>query len=430
MTLPPGPPLPVMAQTLLLGLRPLKFVESCQRRYGDRFTIHIVDGRTIVMVADPAGIKEVFSGDPEDLRAGAANSVLEPFLGTHSLLLLDGDRHRRERQLMLPALHGERMHVYRELVAEVMRRDMATWPQNRDFALRPHTQAVALEVILRAVFGLDDAEKVENVRGLMLRLLRASSSPTIMVQTWRRDLGRWSPWGRFVRRRADVDQAVYAEIRSRRQAPELAERDDILSLLLMARFDDGTELGDEELRDELMTLLLAGHETTATALAWTFDLLLQNPHELQRLKAQLRRGDQTYVDAVIKEALRLRPVIPEVGRRLQRPMNVAGMDLPAGVLISPAIYLAHMNPEVFPDPKVFRPERFLSTSVDTFSWIPFGGGRRRCLGAAFATMEMREILSTVIRNVDLCPVDRRPERPTRRAVTLSPSRGCRVRIAA
>jgi cytochrome P450 len=424
--LPVGPRLPMPVQTGLFGFRMPQFMDYCARRYGATFTARL-PGRVMVHFTSPSAIREIFSASFDDLHAGDSNSaVLEPFVGTSSLLLLDGARHLRERKLMLPPFHGERMKTYIRVMTEATMADMATWPVGSVFALRPHTQAITLEVILRAVFGADDPERLSALRAQLDRILLASGSPVLLVPAFRHDLGPLSPWGRFLRQRDDVDRVLLAWIRHRRNDPRLDQRDDILSLLLQARYEDGGALSDQELRDELVTLLLAGHETTATALAWAFDLLLHHPAALDRLTSELRAGEEEFLDAVIKETLRIRPVIPMVGRRLMRPMTIGGFDLPGGVITVANIFLTHRRPDLYPNPLVFKPERFIGGQTDTYTWIPFGGGTRRCLGAAFATTEMRVVLRTVLTASRLRAGSPHMESVGRRAVTMVPKRGTLV----
>jgi cytochrome P450 len=425
MPLPPGPRLPVAVQTLAFGLRAIGFMERCRRRYGDTFTLRLPAGRTLVMFSRPDAIRDIFAASPEDATAGDSNAfALEPFVGTGSLLLLDGQRHLDERRLMLPPFHGERMRAYIGLIAEITRDDVASWPVGTPFPLRSRTQAITFEVILRAVFGLDEGDRLHAVRGATAGMLRFASKPLLMLPALRRDLGPLTPWRSFVEVRTRVRAAIVDMIRERRADPRVSERGDILSLLVQARRPDGSGLGDDELCDELLTLLLAGHETTATALAWTFDLVLHDRAVLHRLQTDI--DDDTYVDAVIKEALRLRPVIPEVGRRLVRPMTIGGIDLPAGVFAVPNIVLVHRREDVYPDPLAFRPERFLGRRPDPYAWLPFGGGTRRCLGASFALTEMRVVLRTVLNSTRLAAADPAEERVRRRIVTLAPRHGTRV----
>jgi cytochrome P450 len=410
--------------------RPIKFLERCSRRHGDVFTVRFPIGR-IVFVSDPRLIKQVFTGDPDVLHAGEANATpLEPIMGKHSVLLLDGPEHMRQRKLMLPSFQGERMQRYGDLMREITEAEIRSWPIGRPFALRPRSQAITLEVILRAVFGIEEAGRLARVRDSLARLLEmgrdSKALAVIVLPPLRRTVGRRT-WKRFRRLRADVDSVIFDEIARRRQAPDLSERDDVLSILLQARDEQGNAMTDAELRDELVTLLLAGHETTATAIAWAFEQLLRNPQQLERLREEVEAGESDeYLDAVIKETLRIRPVVPGVVRKLTAPYELDGLTLPAGVRVAPNIYLTHHRADVYPEPDAFRPERFLENAPDTYSWIPFGGGIRRCLGASFALYEMKVVIPAILRSVDLTAVGSRPERIRRRAVTFVPERDTMV----
>jgi len=410
--------------------RPIAFLERCNRRYGEMFAVRFPVG-TIVFISDPEVIKEIFTGDPDVLHAGEGNATpLEPIMGKNSVLLLDGAEHMRQRKLMLPSFHGERMQRYGELMREIAEREIGTWPVGKPFALRPRTQAITLEIIMRTVFGIEDAARLAQLRDRLGRLLDISMHSTamarIVIPALRRSVGR-GMWRRFVALRDDVDAVLYDEIARRREAEDTAERDDVLSVLLQARDEDGTPLTDLELRDELMTLLVAGHETTATALAWAFELLLRHPVELARLQQEVDSGrSDDYLDAVIKETLRLRPVLPGVVRKLTKPLTLGGYDLPAGVRAAPNIYLTHRRADVYPEPERFRPERFLERPADTYSWIPFGGGVRRCLGAAFALYELKVVIPAILQTVTLRAVGDAPETIRRRAITFVPSRDAMV----
>ncbi len=426
--LPPGPRLPTAVQTLAWVLLPTRYMRWLHRRYGDAFTVRLPADGPVVGICDPAEIRRVFTGDPGVFHAGEAKRILEPLLGTRSVLLLDGREHLRQRRLMLPSFHGERIARYAPAIAEITEAEIASWPEGRPLALRPSMQAITFEVILRAVFGADEGPQRDELRTLLRRLV--DGTPTLALLPWVRfDLGPRSPWGRFVRLRAAVDRAILALIAARRADPERGTRDDMLSLLLDARDEDGNPLSDSELRDELMTLLVAGHETTATALAWCFDLVLRHPAVHTRLVADADRGDTAYLDAVIKETLRLRPVVAVVARRLTEETVVAGHRLPAGALAAPNVYLTHLREDVYPDAEAFRPERFLERPTETYSWIPFGGGIRRCLGASFATLEMRIVVPTILRAVRLRSAGGRAETVVRRAVTFVPRHGTRVVVA-
>jgi cytochrome P450 len=411
-------------------VRPVPFLERCSRRYGDLFTVRFPIG-TIVFTSDPAIIKQVFTGDPDVLHAGEANAApLEPIMGKHSVLLLDGPEHMRQRKLMLPSFHGERMQSYGDLMREIAESEIRHWPVGRPFGLRARTQAITLEVIMRAVFGIEDVERLAHLRNRLTRLLemgtRSSAMAMIVLPPLRATVGR-RMWERFRRLRAEVDQVLYDEIARRRAAPDTADRADVLSILLQARDEEGRPMTDVELRDELVTLLLAGHETTATAAAWAFELLLRNPSTLARLQEEVDRGEsEEYLDAVIKETLRIRPVVPGVVRKLTQPFEVNGYVLPTGTRLAPNIYLTHRRPDIYPEPDRFRPKRFLEDPPDTYSWIPFGGGIRRCLGASFALYELKVVIPAILRNARLRASGGSPESITRRAITFVPSRDAMV----
>jgi cytochrome P450 family 135 len=410
--------------------RPVPFLERCNRRYGEMFTVRFPIAK-IVFLSNPETIKEIFTGDPDVLHAGEANATpLEPLMGKNSVLLLDEPEHMRQRKLMLPSFHGERMQRYGDLMREIAEDEIKRWPVGNPFPLRPRTQAITLEIIMRAVFGIDDAERLAHLRDRLGRLLDIGMQPralaSIVLLPLRRTIGR-RVWERFQRLRTDVDEVLYDEIARRRTAPDIAERDDVLSILVQARDEQDKPLTDVELRDELITLLVAGHETTATTLAWAFDQLLRHPRELERLQAEVDAGESDeYLDAVIKETLRVRPVIPGVVRKLTAPIELNGYRIPAGVRVAPNIYLTHRRPDVYPEPERFMPERFLGQPPDTYSWIPFGGGIRRCLGASFALYELKVVIPAILRNVTLRAVGDQPESIRRRAITFVPGRDAMV----
>ncbi len=430
--LPPGPALP---RPLLLGrfiMQPTSFLQACERRYGEYFSLRLSADRTMVITSDPEAVKTVFTGDPQQLLAGKNNDILRPLLGDRSVLLLDGAEHMRQRRLMLPPFHGERMKAYGETMRAVAERHVAAWPHGTSFAAAPSMQAITLEIILRTVFGLEDEERIERVGAPLRRLLDASASQlrllALQVTSSENPRPR-SPWGRFNELVAAADRVIYQELHDRRAQPDGHGHDDILSMLLEARDEEGRPLTDLELRDELMTLLLAGHETTATALSWTLERLVRHPAVVERLVAERRQGDDApYLEATIKEALRLRPVVTAVGRHLTAPLEIGGHLLPAGVSINPSIYLLHRRPDLYPEPEVFRPERFLDNPPGTYQWIPFGGGVRRCLGASFALFEMKIVLQSVLDRVSLVPRHGSAERVTRRAITFAPNRGARIAV--
>jgi cytochrome P450 family 135 len=408
--------------------RPIAFMESCRRRFGDQFSVRFPGfERPMVLLSDPEAIRALYTAHEHGLPVGRTITLL-PVLGPNSVLLLEGPEHLARRKLMLPPFHGERMRSYESTMREATEREIDRWPEGRPFALHPHMQAITLEVILRAVFGVTDRARSELLRERLPTLLQETSAPVLQLRLLLASrLGRGDPMARLREITASIDELLFAEIAERRADPELADREDILSLLVAARFEDGGAMSDQELRDQLVTLLLAGHETTATGLAWTFDLLLRHPAVLARLVAEVDAGEGAYLRAVAWEALRLRPVVPLAGRRLASELQVGGLSLPAGTDVTPAIWLTHTRADLYPEPFAFRPERFLDDPPSGYGWIPFGGGIRRCLGASFAELEMRVVLETVLRLSVLQSESSRAERVTRRNVTFSPRKGTMVR---
>jgi cytochrome P450 family 135 len=426
--LPPGPNWSLPRSTLRWWRKPLQTLEECRARYGDMFTYRMAHEGTWVFVSDPEAIKQVFTGDPRLLHAGEANIVLLPVLGEHSVLLLDEPAHMAQRKLMLPPFHGKRMQAYREVMAQAAREEIDRWPTNRPIRMRPRMQAGTLEVILRTVFGVDEGERLTRLRDELrtaLGVLSDRRRAIFLLLLGPTRIRRYPPFRRMLE---GVDRLLYPVIEARRIAPDLNDRDDILSLLLQARHEDGRPMSDGELRDELMTLLVAGHETTATGLSWAIELLARHPEELSRLEDSVAAGDDEYLDAVIKETLRLRPVIALVLRKLVEPMEIGGRLLPAGVSVAPSIYLVHRRPDIYPEPERFRPERFLEQPAGTYTWIPFGGGVRRCLGGAFAEFEMSVLLRELVTRRTLRPARGQPEHSVRSTITNVPNRGAEVLV--
>jgi cytochrome P450 len=421
--LPPGSGEPPILQTLRWLLRPISFLESCRRQFGDIFSVRFLGFQTpMVMLSDPEAIRALY-GNPEHGLPPGRTVALLPILGPRSLLLLEGREHLARRRLMLPPFHGERMRAYESLVREVVANDVAAWPEGEAFAIHPRMQGITLEVILRAVFGVTDPERRAKLADRLARLLADTASVRLQFGVLlARRFGAPDPLARLQGLRREIDAMLDLEIAERRADP----REDILSMLVAARFEGGEPMEDAEIRDQLMTLLLAGHETTATGLAWTFDLLTRHPAVLERLVAEVDAGEQAYVRAVVTESLRLRPVVPLAGRRLTAPLRVDGHVLPAGTDVTPAIWLAHTRADRYPEPFAFRPERFLGGGPATSAWVPFGGGVRRCIGAAFAEMEMRVALAEILRHRTLRAGSDEAERVARRNVTFSPAGGARV----
>jgi cytochrome P450 family 135 len=429
-SMPPGPSAPRWLQTMRWWTRPVPFFERCRARHGRRFTIRLLGAPPFVVLADPGDVKDVFTAPADVLHPGSGARILEPVVGPNSVILLDEDAHLSQRRLMLPAFHGEQVARLADVMSEVAAAEVERWPRDKPVALHPRLQALTLEVILRTVFGLEEGARLDRLREHLTSVLAVGASPVSMLPVLQRDLGPGSPWRRFLHMRDVVDAELFALIDERRA--QAGERDDVLSLLLGARHEDGSPMSAQELRDELMTLLVAGHETTATALAWALERLVRHPAVLDRLVAEVREQgtEGEYLDAVVKETLRLRPVVPAVIRRLTGPMELGGYELPAGTFVSPSIYLTHRRPDVYPEPEAFRPERFLESPAGTYTWIPFGGGVRRCLGATFALFEMKVVLATVLEQVHLRTLDDRDEAITRRAITFAPRREGRIVLAA
>jgi cytochrome P450 len=438
-TIPNGPRGPAVLQAVRWLRQPIAMLEACRRRYGDTFTFRFPGFDPLVLVSDPAAIKEIFTGDPDQFRAGEANVVLAPFVGPDSLLLADGARHRRKRRLLMPSFHGERMQLYGELMRTITDRVIDAWPVGRAFPIHAETQGITFDVILRAVFGLDEGAQMDVLRALLIKAASlVTEHPMLMLSWLQRDLGPLTSWRRLEKLRNEVDAILFAEF-ARRRREDRSDRTDILSMVMGARDEDGHAMPDSELRDEMITLLLAGHETTATTLAWVIQYVLGHPTVHARLRAELlERGtgapgepggaDLPYLDATIKETQRLMPIIPLVGRRLHTAMRIGGHELPAGVVAAPCAYLAHRRPDLWEDPDVFRPERFLGKRPSPYEFFPFGGGARVCLGAAFATFEMKIVLSRILTRVEMRAVPGYRVRVVRRGITFAPSEGMPVVI--
>ncbi len=429
-SLPPGPRMPPPVQTALWFRRPQWMMSQCAARFGETFTLRIVHESPWVMLSNPDHVKQVFTGDPKVFHAGEGNRILLPVLGAHSVLLLDEGEHMQQRKLLLPQFHGARMQSYRDLMQDVAAREIETWPSGEPYRLRPRMQALTLEIILRAVFGLAEGERIERLRCELRRLLDLLTRPQMFALPLLMGPERLSRFGPFQSLMGRVDRLIYDEIAERRGSEELAQLQDIMSLLLQARdADTGEPMSDVEIRDELLTLLVAGHETTANALSWTVERLARHPDKLGRLKNEVAAGETAYLDAVITETLRLRPVISLVARRLTEPVQVGDWQLPAGVTVTPSIYLVHRRPDIYPNPESFEPERFLTAKPGTYTWIPFGGGVRRCLGGAFAELEMGVVLAEIVRQWDIEPAQPASEPVLRRAITETPRHDAEVVLA-
>lgn len=444
MALPPGPPLPAAAQAALYMVRPFEFLDRMVRRYGDVFTVRFPVFGTMVCASRPEANRELFTGDPDLLRVGEGNEPFRPVVGDGSILLLDGPPHVFQRRVMAPLFHGDRAGEHTETIRDVTARAIARWPVGRPIALHPEVQAITLDVILRAVLGMDDGPALDATRDALGVLLRSNTSffaSLLLVPAFQRDLGPLTPWAAFRRDMDRCDALVLAHIARRRGEP-VSARKDVLARLLGILVDEGIAMSDVELRDILMTLIVAGHETTATALCWAFECLLSAPSVTARILDELHEvtagaplsaehADRLdYLDAVVKEVLRLYPVVPIIGmgRKLTAPTRFEGYDLPAGVKIVPCVYATHRRPELYPEPERFRPERFLDAKVDPYAWLPFGGGVRRCLGLAFALHELKVVVATMLLRARLRLVRRSPLRAAMHGVTIAPEGGTHVEI--
>jgi cytochrome P450 len=436
--LPPGPRLPRALQTLGTWSRPTAAMERQRKRYGKRFTVHFLGAPKFVVLSDPEEIKQVLMAPPEVLHPGEGARILEPLLGSNSVILLDEAPHLEQRRLMLPAFHGERMRALEGLMQELTERELDSWPVGEPIELHSRLQRLTLEIVLRAVFGLERGARLDSLRDLLTQVLEFTESPLSLIgplPPWlERTVGAHGPLGRLERLKVQVDELIYGLIEERR-AEEAGtaedERTDVLSMLLAARHEDDSPMSPEELRDELMTALVAGHETTASQLAWTFAEIARAPRAQQLLTEELDAGeDDSYLVATINESMRRRPVLPNAEPRLvKQEIEIGGVRYPPGVVLIVSAYLVHHDAAVYPDPYEFRPERFLESAggkaPGTYTWLPFGGGRRRCLGASFAVQEMKVVISAVISRFALQPVGE-PERTRRRSITLSPAGGARV----
>ncbi|HEY3759485.1 MAG TPA: cytochrome P450 [Solirubrobacteraceae bacterium] len=418
--LPPGPRMPRALQALGWAERPLPFMERCHRRYGDVFTMRIRHAGTWVFLCDPEDVKQVFTADPVSLGVGEANSLLGPILGPSSVMLLEEPEHMAHRRRMLPSFHGALMERYAESTAEVTREELASWPLGRPLELWPRMQEITLAVIMRAVFGELDTDHLRRLHEQLRELTEWMNNPmrlTLLAAVGPRSMVR-NPTFRALM--GAVEESVLEEVHRRRAAPEYRDGD-IVAMLERAHRDDGSSLSEQELRDELITLLVDG--PTSTSLAWVFERLLRHPDKLARLCEEVRAGeDEVYIDAVVKETLRLCPPVPVVVRRLLAPMALGGYVVPAGATVAPCVYLIHRREDIYPEPERFLPERFIERPAGTYTWIPFGGGVRRCLAASFALLEMKRVLQTVLRELELHPVEPRSERVARSSIAFAPDR--------
>jgi cytochrome P450 len=424
--LPPGPRTPAAIQTLGQWSRPTAYLERCRARYGPRFTLRTLGQPPFVVISTPDEIKEMFMASPEVLHPGEGARILKPIVGSNSVILLDEGPHLEQRKLMLPAFQGERMQRLTGMMEELIEREVSSWPLEQPLALHPHLQNLTLEIILRAVFGLERGADLEELRTLLTEILAFGESPLSLIPFAHRTYAGRGPYAGLQRARARADELIFELIEQRRAGE--GEGDDVLAMLLGACHEDGSPMSPSELRDELMTALVAGHETTASQLAWGFERLVREPRVLASLAEELD-GDsnEEYLTATIQEIMRRRPVLINAEPRLvKQPIEIGGFTYPPGVILFANAYLVHHDPQIYPEPYAFRPERFLENPPGTYTWIPFGGGRRRCLGANFALLEMKLVLRTVLRQVEPLPVSEEFERASRRGIAVSPAHGAQV----
>jgi cytochrome P450 len=426
-TLPPGPRMPSALQAAGWALRPLAFMDRCAERYGNIFTLRVRRSRPWVFLTDPEQVKQVFTTEPQLMRAGAgeANPLLGPLLGSRSVMLQDEPRHMTDRKRILPSFHGQRMQGYGEMMADVARREIDRWPLGQPFELWPRMQAISLEVVMRSVFGDVEGERLEELRRRMVDLTNWVNGPrrlALLAAVGERSMTA-NP--NFRKVMDPVEELVLEEVRLRRAAPDRDERDDVLAMLERTQGENGVPMDSKKMRDELVTFLSDG--PTATSLAWAFERLLRHPEKLERLRAEVLAGEsEEYVDAVVKETLRLCPAVPVVMRRLTEPMELGGYTIPADTIVAPCVYLMHRRADLYPQPRSFQPERFLGEGAGTYTWIPFGGGVRRCVAVVFAQLEMKRVIQTVISEVDLTPAESRSEGAARSSVSFAPDGGATV----
>jgi hypothetical protein len=430
--LPPGPRLPQALQLLATWKRPAASLQRLRQRYGKRFTVRIPFQPPFVMLSDPDDIRELFKAPPDAVHPGEGARVLEPTVGSNSVILLDEAPHMEQRKLLLPAFHGERMQRLGGLMAELADREVASWPRDQAIKLHPRLQRLTLEIILRAVFGLEQGRRLDDLRDALTGVLSFAESPLSVVPALTRRIGPFMPsMRRFAELGERADRLIFEVVEERRAAAESnGHGDDVLAMLLAGRHEDGSPMSDQEIRDELMTSLVAGHETTASQLAWAFEQLAREPRVTARLAEELDEGQgDEYLTATIHEIMRLRPVLPNAEPRLvKEPIEIGGIRYPAGVALLACAFLVHRDPDIYPEPHAFRPERFVGegNAPGTYTWIPFGGGRRRCIGASFAIQEMKVVIRSVLGRCELAPAGERPEQTGRRSITFSPDRGATV----
>ena len=436
-TLPDGPKIPPLLQSIKWIAEPFEYLDDCAKRYGDIFTVKVFGFPPLVFIANPQGIQEIFSADAQSFDVGNANEILRPFFGDNSLVLLDGERHKREKKLLMPPFHGEKIKSYASSLCQIAAKVASQWQVNKPFVVRDAMQEITLEVILQLVFGLNEGERYRQIKPLLLELVQTIATPVrsslIFFKFLQKDWGAWSPWGKFVRLRGKIYALLSAEIEDRRANPQL-QSNDILSLMLSAVDEDGQPMTDEQLRDEMITLLGMGYEATATVLAWAFYWIHKLPKVKQKLLQEIDNLGENpdpmeifplpYLTAVCQETLRIYPVaVTAFGRIANSTIEIMGHKFEPGTMLIPSIYSTHHREDLYPNPKQFLPERFLERKYSSYEFIPFGGGNRLCLGYALAMLEMKLVLGTVLSRYQLALANNKPVKPKRRGVTVAPSNG-------
>ncbi|TAE58180.1 MAG: cytochrome P450 [Nostocales cyanobacterium] len=437
MTLPGESQKSRLQQRLNWVFNPLQLMETSTKEHGEFFTLRLTTDNPLVFISNPQAIQEIFTTPSEYFDAGRSNELLRPLVGDNSLLLLDGETHQRQRKLLTPPFHGERMKAYSQIITNTTQEVISNWEIGKPFSVREAMQEISLRVILQAVFGIVEGERFTKLQKLLCSLLELSGSPLRSALTFfpilQVDLGSWSPWGQFLRKREEIHQLLYTEIQERRENFD-SSRDDILTLMMSARDENGEAMTDVELRDELMTLLFAGHETTASALTWAFYWIHHLPDVREKLLNELNDIDENtdqneisrlpYLTAICQETLRIYPIaMITLPRMVKTPTTIMGYEFSPGTLLAPCIYLTHRRPDLYSEPDKFKPERFLERQYSQYEYLPFGGGNRRCIGAAFAMLEMKLVLATIMSQMDLKLLENISVKPVRRGVTLAPSNG-------
>lgn len=444
LSLPPKPKTPTWLTTILWWLWPTQMMDRYQKQFGSMFTLPLTGLVTTIIISDPKIIKEVFTGPPDEFLAGKGNTPMLPILGQGSLFLLDSSEHKRHRKLLLPPFHGSRLGTYADTMRDITTGMIDKWPLKQKFEIQESLRSSALEIIFRTVFGVEDRQyldKLTTALNSFLSIVGTLLGALVLIPYFQIDLGRWSPWGRYKRLRNASDEMIYKHITLRKsELQQGLKKDDVLAMLIQAVDEDGQSLSDQELRDELITMIVAGHETTATTLTWAIEHILSHPTVMNKIQDEIDTvlGDRpvtaedlsslVYLDATLREVMRLRPIVAFVSRYLLKPATVGGYNFPAGVRLAPSVYMTHRNPEVYDNPTEFRPERFLDNRPDPYSWLAFGGGNRRCIGSAFAMFEMKIILSTIFQRCSLTLCESKPVAFTRRSITLAPKSGVSISV--